>query len=103
MPSVWLCRFGPNRWGFFLLRGIVVRELVGVIRVDAAVVTASVAVVSSLAPRQQVGAVSVHTFRELGVEDELPGRVELREVGERSPTHEQIAVARGLGVALRCG
>ena len=51
-------------------------------------------------PRQQVGAVGVHSRRKLGVEDELAGRVELREVRQDAPADEEIPVSGRLGVAL---
>jgi hypothetical protein len=51
-------------------------------------------------PRQPVGAVGVDAGRELGVEQQLPGVAELGEVRQRAPAHEQVAVGRGLGIAL---
>src|SRR5580693_9103846 len=44
-------------------------------------------------PRQQVGAIGVHPRRKLSVEDEVPGRIELRDIRQDAPAHEQIPVA----------
>jgi hypothetical protein len=52
-------------------------------------------------PWQEIGAVRVDACREFGVEDQRTRGVELREVGEGPPSHEEISIGRGLRVTLR--
>ena len=52
-------------------------------------------------PGLHVGAVGVHTDREFGIEDEVAGGVELREVGQGAPADDQVPAPDRLGIALR--
>ena len=54
-------------------------------------------------PGQAVGAVGDVNAWQLGVEQQLPGRAELGDVGYGTPANEQVAVAGGLRVPLFCG
>ena len=54
-------------------------------------------------PGQAVGTVGGVNARELGVEQQLPGRAELGDEGHGAPADEQVAVAGGLRVPLLCG
>src|ERR1035438_8991217 len=51
-------------------------------------------------PGQAVGAVGDVNAWQLGVEQQLPGRAELGDVGQVAPADEQVAVAGGLRVSL---
>lgn len=69
--------------------------------VSGAVAVAAGAARARVAPRQQIRAVAVDAGGELGVEQQVAGRVVLREVRQRTPADDEVAVGGGLRVALR--
>ena len=54
-------------------------------------------------PGQAVGAVGDVNAWQLGVEQQVPGRAELGDVGYGAPADEQVTVTGGLRVPLFCG